>query len=84
MTKLIATTAVGLEEIAAQDLRDSFGLPALAARNGAVSVSLPGPAPRPEVIDAIKTLSRASPSGPCARGTIPLPQSTSDGPLARR
>jgi tRNA (guanine6-N2)-methyltransferase len=56
MTKLIATTAVGLEEIAAQDLRDSFGLPALAARNGAVSVSLPGPAPRPEVIDAIKTL----------------------------
>jgi len=56
MTKLIATTVVGLEEVAAQDLRDSFGLPALAARNGAVSISLPGPAPRPGVIDAIKTL----------------------------
>ena len=56
MTKLIATTAVGLEEIAAQDLRDSFGLPALAGRHGAVSINLQGPASRPEVIDAIKTL----------------------------
>ena len=56
MAKLIATTPVGLEGAAAQDLRDSFGLPAVAARNGAVIISLPGPAPRPEVIDAIKVL----------------------------
>ncbi len=60
MTKLIATTAVGLEEIAAQDLRDSFGLPALAGRNGAVSISISGPAPCPEVIDTVRILNHWS------------------------
>jgi tRNA (guanine6-N2)-methyltransferase len=76
MAKLIATTAIGLEGPAAQDLRESFGLPAVAARNGAVTISFPGPAPRPEVIDAIKVLNTWSRSlnrvgvvlceGPCS------------------
>ena len=56
MTKLIATTAVGLEHIAAQDLCDSFGFPAIAAQNGAVCINIPGPATCPEVVDTIKTL----------------------------